>query len=42
MYRKKRGAYSDGERRPPGIPGVDSRILLKWISKKWDMSAWTG
>jgi hypothetical protein len=23
-------------------PGVDGRILLKWIFKKWDGEAWTG
>jgi hypothetical protein len=23
-------------------PGVDERIILKWIFKKWDRGAWTG
>jgi hypothetical protein len=23
-------------------PGVDSRIILKWIFKNWDRETWTG
>jgi len=23
-------------------PGVDERIILKWILKKWDGETWTG
>jgi hypothetical protein len=25
-----------------GDPGVDARIILRWIFKKWDMGLWTG
>ena len=24
------------------IPGVDGKIILRWIFKKWDVGAWTG
>ena len=23
-------------------PGVDGRIILRWIFRKWDVEAWTG
>jgi hypothetical protein len=23
-------------------PGADKRIILRWISRKWDMGVWTG
>jgi len=23
-------------------PGVDERIILRWISREWDVGAWTG
>jgi hypothetical protein len=25
-----------------GDPGVDGRIILRWIFRKWDMVVWTG
>jgi len=25
-----------------GDPGLDGRIILRWIFRKWDMDVWTG
>jgi len=25
-----------------GDPGVDGRIILGWIFRKWDVGVWTG
>ena len=25
-----------------GDPGVDGRIILRWIFRKWDVGSWTG
>ena len=30
------------ERDHLGIPGVDGRIILEWIFRKWDVGVWTG
>jgi len=30
------------ERGHLGDPGVDGRIILRWIFRKWDVGVWTG
>jgi hypothetical protein len=30
------------ERDHLGHPGVDGRIILRWIFRKWDVGAWIG
>ena len=30
------------ERDDLGDPGVDGRIILRWIFRKWDGGTWTG
>ena len=30
------------ERDHLGDPGVDGRIILRWIFRKWDVGVWTG
>ena len=25
-----------------GDPGVDGRIIIRWIFRKWDVGVWTG
>ena len=29
-------------KRPLGDPGVDGRIILRWIFRKWDVGEWAG
>jgi len=45
--RERRDVYRDlvGELRERDHledPGVDARIILKWILRKWDVGIWTG
>ena len=39
-------AYGGEERRIQGFgggdPGVDGRVILRWIFRKWDVGVWTG
>jgi hypothetical protein len=30
------------ERDNLGDPGIKGRILFRWISRKWDVGAWSG
>jgi len=45
VYGEGRGVYRWGNLRESnhwGDPGVDGRILLRWIFRKWDVGVWTG
>jgi PAS domain-containing protein len=44
---QRRGIYRVLVGKPEGKnhledPGVDGRIILRWIFRKWDVGAWTG
>jgi len=30
------------EREHLGDPGIDGKIVLRWISRKWDVEVWIG
>jgi hypothetical protein len=32
---------SEGKR-PLKDPGVDGKVILRWMFKKWDVGVWTG
>jgi len=36
-----RGLVGKPEREHLGDPGVDGRIILRWIFRKWDVGIWT-
>jgi len=38
------GAYRGNlrERDHLEVPGIDGKIILRWIFKKWDVGTWTG
>jgi len=38
---RKENTRPDGKR-PLGDPGVDGRIILRRIFRKWDVGVWTG
>jgi len=43
---ERRGVYKVSVGRPKGRghwgdPGVDGRIILRWIFRKWDVEIWT-
>jgi len=48
IYGDRMGVYRvlvgkpEGERSHLGDPGVDWRIIIRWIFRKWDMWLWTG
>jgi len=36
------GGKTCGKENTLETPGVDGRLKLRWIFRKWDVSAWTG
>jgi len=46
-YGERRGVYKVLVGKPERKnhledPGVDGRIILRWIFRKWDVAVWTG
>jgi len=44
---ERRSVYRVLVRKPEGKnhledPGIDGKIILRWIIRKWDVGAWTG
>ena len=41
---ERRGVYRVlvGKPEGKGYPGVDERIILRWVFRKWDVGVWTG
>jgi hypothetical protein len=47
VYGERRGVYrvlvgNMREGDSLGDPGVDGKIILRWIFRKWDVGVWTG
>jgi hypothetical protein len=38
----RRDVYRVWVDKPEGNPGVDERIILRWIFRKWNVGVWTG